>query len=217
MKRVCLCTVGRSVRDRRRRGGGGNTGSQRSRRQSYCTQYHHRNCPAGRSLQPVLIVVINTSNNCRTLSSIRVSWYQKGKTDLDFIEASDNEWQWHQLGHVQVSTSLQTDNHASTPPTPSVFLTPFLPPNQRRRSTEGNSPCTVHTRTHTRIHSQILHSFMGGSVAEWLACWIQAQKGRVQIAVATLSGNSLRQTVHTHRASVTAGLAESNVSRPPGL
>ena len=39
----------------------------------------------------------------------------------------------------------------------------------------------------------------GGSVAEWLACWTQAQ---VQIAAATLSGNSLRQTVHTHRASV---------------
>jgi len=51
--------------------------------------------------------------------------------------------------------------------------------------------------------------------------------------VATLSGNSLRQTVHTHRASVhqaaklaaallrvarvTAGLAESNDSLPPGL
>jgi len=43
---------------------------------------------------------------------------------------------------------------------------------------------------------------MGGSVAEWLACWTQAQKARVQIAAATLSGNSLRQTVHAHRASV---------------
>jgi len=73
----------------------------------------------------------------------------------------------------------------------------------------------------------------GGSVAEWLACWTQAQKDRVQIAVATLSGNSLRQTVHTYRASVhqaaklvavllrvtgvTAGLAESYGSLPPGL
>ena len=28
----------------------------------------------------------------------------------------DSEWQWHQLGHMQVCTSLQTDNHASTPP-----------------------------------------------------------------------------------------------------
>jgi len=56
---------------------------------------------------------------------------------------------------------------------------------------------------------------------------------RVQIAAATLSGNSLRQTVHTHRAivyqaaklvaallmvaRVTAGMAESNGSLPPGL
>jgi len=35
---------------------------------------------------------------------------------LDFTEARDSEWQWHQLDHMQVSTSLQTDNHASTPP-----------------------------------------------------------------------------------------------------
>ena len=47
--------------------------------------------------------------------TIKVSRYQKGKTNLDFTEARDSEWQWHQLGHVQVCTSLQTDNHASTP------------------------------------------------------------------------------------------------------
>jgi len=40
-----------------------------------------------------------------------VSRYQKGKTNLDFTEARDSEWQWHQLGHMQVSTLLQTDNH----------------------------------------------------------------------------------------------------------
>jgi len=45
-----------------------------------------------------------------------VSRYQKGKTNLDFTEARDSEWQWHQLGHTQDCTSLQTDNHASTPP-----------------------------------------------------------------------------------------------------
>ena len=59
-----------------------------------------------------------------------------------------------------------------------------------------------------------------------------AEGPRVQIAVVTLSGNSLRQTVHTHCASVhqavklvaallrvagvTAGLAESNGSLPTG-
>ena len=40
---------------------------------------------------------------------------RKVKTNLDFTEARDREWQWHQLGHTQVCTSLQTDNHASTP------------------------------------------------------------------------------------------------------
>ena len=45
-----------------------------------------------------------------------MSRYQKGKTNLDFTEARDSEWQWYKLGHMQVCTSLQTDNHASTPP-----------------------------------------------------------------------------------------------------
>jgi len=58
--------------------------------------------------------------------TIRVSRYQKGKTNLDFTEARGSEWQWHQLGRMQVCTSLQTDNHAST-----------SPPNQQRQSTEG--------------------------------------------------------------------------------
>jgi len=45
-----------------------------------------------------------------------VSRYQKGKTNLDFTEARDSEWQWLQLGHVQVCTLLQTDNYTSTSP-----------------------------------------------------------------------------------------------------
>jgi len=43
-------------------------------------------------------------------------FYQKGKTNLDFTEARDSEWQWHQLGHMQGCTSLLTDNQAITPP-----------------------------------------------------------------------------------------------------
>jgi len=46
----------------------------------------------------------------------QVSRYQKGKTNLYFTEARDSEWQWHQLGHMQVCILLQTDNHTSTPP-----------------------------------------------------------------------------------------------------
>jgi len=45
-----------------------------------------------------------------------VSRYQKGKSSLDFSEARDSEWQWHQLGYMQVCTLLQTDNYTSTPP-----------------------------------------------------------------------------------------------------
>ena len=46
----------------------------------------------------------------------QVSRYQKGKTNLNFTEARESERQWHQLGHMQVCTLLQTDNHASIPP-----------------------------------------------------------------------------------------------------
>jgi len=63
-----------------------------------------------------------------------VGQYQKGKTNLDFTEAKDSEWQWHQ----QVCNSLQTDNHAITPPLRAFTgWMPFLPPNQQRQSTEG--------------------------------------------------------------------------------
>ena len=40
---------------------------------------------------------------------------RKVKTNLDFTEARDSEWQWHQLGHMQVCTLHQTDSHTSTP------------------------------------------------------------------------------------------------------
>ena len=40
-----------------------------------------------------------------TLSgTTRVSRYEKGKTNLDFTEARDSEWQWNQLSHMQVCT-----------------------------------------------------------------------------------------------------------------
>ena len=60
----------------------------------------------------------------------------ESKTDPDFTEARNSEWQCH----MQVCTLLQTDNHASTPLL--CFFTgrmPFLPPNQQRQSTEGIS------------------------------------------------------------------------------
>jgi len=69
----------------------------------------------------------------------------------------------------------------------------------------------------------------GGSVAEWLACWTQAQN----CLGSNRSRDAVWQTAHNHCASVhqaaklvaallrvagvTAGLAESNGSLPPGL
>ena len=79
--------------------------------------------------QPILITPVqNTHTHTHTRltalfsGTTWVSRYQKGKTNLDFTEARDSEWQWHQLGHMQVCISLQTDNHASTPPL--VFYRP---------------------------------------------------------------------------------------------
>jgi len=65
----------------------------------------------------------------------RVNRYQKGKTNLDFTEARDSEWQWHQLGHVQVCTSLQTDNLASTPPV--SFLLAVCPSSRPTNSVKA--------------------------------------------------------------------------------
>jgi len=81
-----------------------------------------------------------------------VGRYQKGKTNLDFTEARDSEWQWNPLGHMQVCTLLQTDNHASTPPL--SFFTgrmPFLLPNQQHQSTEGSKTSLLRSNTITKI------------------------------------------------------------------
>ena len=72
-----------------------------------------------------------------------MSRYQKGKTNLDFTEARDREWQWHQLCHMQVCTSLQTDNHASTHHSVFTGQMPFLPPNLQRHSTQGSKQVSI--------------------------------------------------------------------------
>jgi len=81
-----------------------------------------------------------------------VSQYQKGKTDLEFTETRDSEWQWNQLGRMQVCNSLQTYDHASTPPL--SFFTgrmPFLPPDQQHQSTEGYQLACINTLSNRNI------------------------------------------------------------------
>jgi len=54
------------------------------------------------------------------------------KTNLDFMKARCSEWQWYQLGHTQVCTSHQTDNHASIPPL-SFYRPAALPAAKQQR------------------------------------------------------------------------------------
>jgi len=70
-----------------------------------------------------------------------VSHYQKDKINLDFTEASDSECQWHQLGHMQVCTLLQIDNHTSTP---SLFLQAGCPSCRPTNSVTALKAAIVH-------------------------------------------------------------------------
>ena len=68
----------------------------------------------------------------------QVSRYQKGKTNLDFAEARNNEWQC--MASAGLCKSAPRSRQITTPaPHHSVFTgrMPFLPPNQPRQRTEG--------------------------------------------------------------------------------
>jgi len=77
-----------------------------------------------------------------------VSQYQKGNTNLNFTEARDSEWQWHQLGRMQVCTSLQADNRASIPPL--SFLQAGCPSCRPTNSVKALKAKTTH-RTASNI------------------------------------------------------------------
>jgi len=89
------------------------------------------------------------------------------------VYSTDSEWQWHQLGHVQVCTLLQTDNHTRTPPF--CFFTgrmPFLPPSQQRQSTVLCVPVCEYFVLMT-IHRNILFDWCfvhAGNTGEGVRC-----------------------------------------------
>jgi len=91
-----------------------------------------------------------------------VSRYQKGKTNLDFTEARDSEWHWHQLGHMQVCTSLQIDNHASTPSL--SFLQAGCPSCR-----PANSIKALKAKSSTILSEMIINNNISlvGGVAQW--------------------------------------------------
>jgi len=105
-----------------------------------------------------------------------VSRYQKGKTNLDFTQARDSEWQWHQPGRMQVCTLLQTDNHASTP------LLSFLqagcpscrPTNSVKAPKVGGvcTTCSIKGRYQTHggnsVHSQSIFIFFHCQILQYI-------------------------------------------------
>ena len=74
----------------------------------------------------------------------RISRYQKGQSNLYFTEARHSEWQWHQLGHMQVCISLQTDNHSSTAPLSFYRPDALHAAQPQHLSTEGKKHGTFH-------------------------------------------------------------------------
>jgi len=88
--------------------------------------------------------------NCPLFGTIRVSQYQKGKTSLDFTEAKDSEWQWHQLGH------MQSDNHASSPPL--SFLQAGCPSCRPTNSVKALKAIRDTAKTETQNRLQTRHA-----------------------------------------------------------
>jgi len=106
------------------------------------------------SSQPVLLHTHTHLFNGPLSWTTRVSRYQKCKTNLDFTEARDSEWQWQQLGHMQVCTSLQTDNHASTPPL--SFLQAGCPSCHPTNSIKALKPTTCFAKVPKLWHLFII-------------------------------------------------------------
>jgi len=77
----------------------------------------------------------------------------------------ESEWQWHQLGYMQVCTSLQTDNHAST--SPLSFLQAGCPSCRPTNSVKALKGFGIYC-------SNVLNSQYAGMVWRWkslLAGW----------------------------------------------
>ena len=77
------------------------------------------------------------------------------RTNVDFTEARDSEWQWHQLVYLQICTSPQTDNHAST--LPLSFLQARCPSYHENndvkalKAVHNNGGRIMDTHTHNRF------------------------------------------------------------------
>jgi len=144
----------------------------------------------------------------------QVSRYEKGKTNLDFTEARGSEWQWHQLGHMQVCTSLQTDNHVSTPPL-SFYRTDALLAAQQtaskhwRQDTHTRRRITERQDVHrARPHPHLCYTCVVAyclNIVQWSKRWQWYIEGGLQCLIAVASvikqGNFVISTTSGRRCS----------------
>ena len=89
-----------------------------------CSASRNCRCTVPTSAWASHLLVIRRSAHTAACSSL-----PSCKTHTRLSEATDSEWQWHQLGHMQVCILLQTDKHASTSPL-SVYRLDALPAAQ---------------------------------------------------------------------------------------
>jgi len=135
-----------------------------------------------------------------------VSRYQKGKTNLDFTEARDSEWQWHQLDHMQVCTSLQTDNHAST--TPLSFLQARCPschPTNSIKAVKVKSLLITNKKNNQRsntnaevqvLHCSKIHWFMALMNTEKLKHRLQNVPLNIHVVAVAVLTDTLHFSIH---------------------
>ena len=69
----------------------------------------------------------------------------------------DSDWQWHQLGHMQVCTLLQADNHAST--LPLSFLQAGCLSCRLTNSVKALNLLKAHWTEHTSICVQLITTY----------------------------------------------------------
>ena len=79
----------------------------------------------GRITEPKNVVIVYADKRTNERTNTRLiavfpglpGWASTRKVKpIRILLKQDSEWQWHQLGHMIVCISIQTANHASTPP-----------------------------------------------------------------------------------------------------
>ena len=140
------------------------TGTWDSRMLSNVLAKLHVSCIMACLTLPWLYLVTRT--HARFSGITQVCQYQKSKINVDFTEARNSEWQWHQLGHIQVCTSLQSDNHASTP------LLSFFTGRMTFGNIIGFSALTLLVG---QQEGHLVCKKLSGGVLAWLSDWSEVQ------------------------------------------